>query len=70
MLNYEDIILPKTTRNYDPATTLCNCNICLHARDKSKNKRMSTDTIDESNGRYANSDISNLPAKDVVKKKR
>ena len=31
---------------------------------------MSTDTIDESNGRYANSDISNLPAKDVVKKKR
>ena len=70
MLNYEDIILPKPTRNYDPASTLCNCNICLHARDKSKNKRMSTDTIDESNGRYANSDISNLPAKDVVKKKR
>ena len=46
MLNYQDIILPKSTRSTD-SNIACNCNICLTARHHAKDKRITSEEIDE-----------------------
>lgn len=69
MLNYEDIILQRLTRTNDPSTE-CNCCICLTARSHAKNKRISSDIIDENSGLIGSSDLSKLPPKMPESKKR
>ena len=69
MLNYERIILPRILRNSNQ-DTICNCNICLTGRSKAKNKRISSETIDELTGLYGSADVAVLPNKEPVKKAR
>ena len=69
MLNYEDIILPRLTRSSE-LDSQCNCNICLTARSHGKNKRISSDIIDESTGLVGSSDLAELPSKEPMKTKR
>ena len=64
MLNYEDIVLPKMTRTTDPALK-CNCYICLTACSHAKNKRMSSEYIDVSCGKFGNYVIKKLPPKSL-----
>ena len=69
MLNYQDIILPKSTRSTD-SNIACNCNICLTARHHAKDKRITSEEIDNSTGLVASSNISQLPNKEPPKKKK
>ena len=69
MLNYEDMILPRLTRSCELGIQ-CNCNICLTARSHEKNKRISSDIIDENTGLVGSSDLAQLPSKEPEQKKR
>ena len=69
MLNYERIILPRSLRNSNQ-DIICNCNICLTGRSKAKNKRISSEIIDELTGLYGSADVAGLPNKEPVKKAR
>ena len=60
MLNYEQLVLPKTTRSNN---NICNCNICLTARSKAKNKRIFGDIITQETGLFGSSHIDKLPSK-------
>ena len=47
-----------------------NCNICLTGRSKAKNKKISSEIIDELTGLYGSADVAELPNKEPVKQAR
>lgn len=61
------MILPKLIRSAEKFNN-CNCNICLTARNHAKNKRITSESFDHSNGLIGSIPVIQLPNNERVKK--